>query len=464
MAHRKTTSERGSRRTLKGFAMRSTHTLRTGLRTLCAISLSALSFLGLTGCLPAPTATTDSSENPLPAVLGYSSTDRPIAAGKHAEAEPNNDFAQAEPLQAGAALDITGVIAGGTDPVDLDLFDLGPAEPGDRFKADLTVTLSSDISLGLLDDRQRLIAYLDPYSPTTGPAHLDVIIRQPTTHLYLALGAGVTAASDRPYTVHLTHETGQPIPDYRPQIIVLNFNGGSGVRIGTRKAVDVPAFDAAVIGPRYAGQTARIVQDVLARVSDDYAGLGFSVYLAGDPNIPDGQASTIYFGTYDPNLLGLADNIDPYNATPEQDAVVFTDTFSLFNALSPDVTAMSQCLANVASHEIGHLVGLRHTADSRDLMDTTATARQMMVDQWFRAAPVNESVFPVGYQDAPLMLSWTLGGVLGEPPSGKQIAARERAIEVASGGADFYVPRWQLMSCHCPGCTPPPSADPAGLQ
>ena len=439
--------------------MRSALALRAGLWTLCALSL--------TGCLPVTQETTDAgtSDNILPAsVLSYNSTNRLLTSGAHAEAEPNDDFASAEPLQVTDGVEITGVIAAGSNPIDRDIFDLGPAQAGDRIQAQLAVTLASSITLGLLDERQRLIGHLNPYSPTSGPSHLDVTLREETSHLYLAVGTNMPSGANRAYTVNLSIQTGQPIPDYRPQVIILNFIGGNGVRIASRAAANVPAFDATVISPRFAGQTDAIIQSVLAMVADDYAGLGFSVYLAGDPNIPDVPASTIYFGTYDPNLLGLADNIDPYNATAEQEAVVFTDTFSLFEALSPDVTAISQTLANVASHEIGHLIGLRHTTDAHDLMDTTATARQMMVDQWFRAAPVNESVFAVGYQDSPLMLSWTLGGLLGPAPSGKEITARQRSIEAASNGVDFYIPRSKLMNCHCPDCAATPLAEPASLQ
>ena len=109
----------------------------------------------------------------------------------------------------------------------------------------------------------------------------------------------------------------------------------------------------------------------------------------------------LYFGTYDPQLLGLADNVDPYNSDSDQKAILFTDTFALFDVLSPDITAISQVLANTTAHEIGHLLGLRHTADIHDIMDTTANARQMLHRQWFTTANLNPSVIDFGQQDAP---------------------------------------------------------------
>ena len=48
--------------------------------------------------------------------------------------------------------------------------------------------------------------------------------------------------------------------------------------------------------------------------------------------------------------------MDPYNSDNEQSAILYTDTFALFDALSPDVEAISQVLANTTCHEIGHLL------------------------------------------------------------------------------------------------------------
>ena len=52
------------------------------------------------------------------------------------------------------------------------------------------------------------------------------------------------------------------------------------------------------------------------------------------------------------------------------------DTFEAFDPLRPSVAAMSQAIANVACHEIGHLLGLVHTQSPNDIMDVTASLRQ----------------------------------------------------------------------------------------
>jgi hypothetical protein len=232
---------------------------------------------------------------------------------------------------------------------------------------------------------------------------------------------------------------------------VLAFQGGQGVRIGYRVPVDVPAFDATKISSRFDGQTEAIIQRIRELVIQDYQGLNVEVYLDSDPYVPYGNHTTVYFGTYDSRLLGLADNIDPYNTDTTQTAILYTDTFSIFDVFSPSVEQISQVLANVASHEAGHLLGLRHTADVSDLMDVTASARQMLFDQWFSVAELDQSVMSVGLQDAPSLLSWAVGGQL-QPPVKNTASMRQRAIEAACGPDDFYIPRWKLAACACPDC------------
>src|SRR5690606_11118543 len=131
-------------------------------------------------------------------------------------------------------------------------------------------------------------------------------------------------------------------------------------------------FDAARISPRFAGQSSVIAARVTEMVREAFAGLDVEIHVAAELTAPPGPRTTVYFGTYNSQLLGLADNVDPYNTDPNQSAILYTDTFALFDALSPDLEAISQALANTTAHEIGHLLGLRHTADPQDIMDTTA--------------------------------------------------------------------------------------------
>jgi len=385
-------------------------------------------------------------------VLG-GSADRPPAADEAAEVEPNDDFATAQRVSFTETVRISGFIDSKPAPYDRDLYDLGPAYAGDRVLMDLTVEADEDVVLGVFDDQERLLAYLDQTSRSTGPGQIDLVIREPTSRLYAAAATRSGADLDRPYLVKASLQRDLGEAAEHPQVIVLNFRGAAQVRVGNRAPVDVPPFDAAKISPAFAGQTKIIVNFILQAVRSDFAGLGVAIYLSDDPAIPPGDHSTIYFGTYDNRLLGLADNVDPYNEIYVQSAILYTDTFSVFNVLSPTLEQIAQVLANTTSHEAGHLLGLRHTADPVDLMDTTATARQMMLNQNFKLASLNPTVLPIGKQDAPALLSWTLGGELisARAKSGTQ----ERSIQVIDDPNDFYIPRDWLMDCGCSRCAQP---------
>ncbi len=421
------------------------HSARMAAGCVCAL-------FALSGCVP-QTGTSDDDTSSLPELVLSASAPRPPAAAEVSESEPNDDYDTATPVTVDGSATLAGSISPGSNPFDRDFYNLGSAAAGDRIRAQISINAGTDIVLGVLDDKGREIGYLDVSTLSAGPSQMDIVVREPTSHLFVVLATRSSSSQARSYDVRITIDRAWGVPAYRPQVIVLSFQGAENVTIGNRPAVDVPPFDAANIDSRFAGQTAAIIQNIHQMMTEAYEGLGVAFYLSTDPYIPEGPRSTVYFGTYDSRLLGLADNIDPYNADLQQDAILYTDTFSVFSALSPDVAAISQALANTAAHEVGHLVGLRHTADPHDLMDTTATARQMMVRQWFRASSLNASVMPIGFQDSPSMLNWTVGGVLAPPRSGKTIAARQKTIDLASKGIDFHIPRAHLMS-GCDGVAP----------
>ena len=404
--------------------------------------------LVLVGCLPVEESQEGTSEE-TPSFFEQvlSSAPRiPVAAESFTEIEPNDLFSSASPILFENSVDLIGTIASGSATLDRDLYELGPASAGDRIQATFTINNGRDLVFGLFDDQLRLLAYIDQSSYATGPREIDLVLREATEALYAMAATRSSSSQGRAYTTNFSIEPGTSIPAYHPQVVVLNFSGADNVRIGNRVPVNVPPFDVANIDSRFAGQTDLLIELLLELVREDYAGLSVEIYADDDPNLPAGEHTVLYFGTSDPGLLGLADNIDPFNADATQSAILYTDTFALFNPLVYDLYDHAQVLANVASHEAGHLLGLRHTTDPDGIMDITATARQMLQDQWFKKSPLHASVGPMGYQDAAAMLAWTVGGEL-IPRSPAKRANQLKPSDVGGDPDDFIVPRHLLSSC-----------------
>ncbi len=395
------------------------------------------------GCIPEAIDSDPSASTPPEEVASGSPVDA------HNEIEPNNEYAAAEVLFITSEVTLTGEIGPANgDVTDRDMYELGPVAAGDRVRGTLNVDSNLDVVMGLLDEDGRLLAFVNPRSSTSGPGEIDIVIHEDTNRLYVMLSTRTAFSSSQPYEARITIERGSGMGPFHPQVVVLDFEGGDAVQIGNRSPVNVPRFDAATIGLSFAGQTEEMIDLIVEKVRADYTGLNVDIYRSGDPGIPGGDYSIVYFGTYDASLLGLADNIDPFNEDPVQAAILYTDTFSLFTALNPSVEEMAQVLANVASHEVGHLVGLRHTSDPAGIMDVTASARQMMQDQFFTTSPLYERVLPVGVQDAPSMLSWTLGGSLPARNVIDKALARERVLSVAGTEDDFHLPM-RLLGSGC---------------
>lgn len=305
------------------------------------------------------------------------------------------------------------LIHGGiTGPQDVDVYDLGPAQPGDRIVAEMTPDASLDGVIAIFDDAGASLLVNDHRNTYLGRSDpfVDVVIRRPSTACYVAVAAtpGYEASGD--YRLVAYKQSPVAIPPPRPEVVLLVFDGGNHVRVGSRPAVDVPYFDAVDIDPVYAGRTAEIIAGVVAGVREDYAGLDVTILSTSEGVVFDGSMTRIFFGAFDQALLGVAENVDEFNATEAQEAIVFTDTFAAFMPLNPEPSEMAQALANVASHELGHLLGLVHTVDPRGIMDVTASLRDLLTNQSFRKAPLHADVFPIGSQDGIQMLLDTVGG------------------------------------------------------
>ncbi len=304
---------------------------------------------------------------------------------------------------------ISGRISSGGD---IDVYDLGPVAPGDRIIVNMTVGDSLEGALALFDDAGAALLVNDHrnvYLGRSGP-FVDVIIRRPSQSCFLALSSTPGYDWTGDYILTAFYESPTPIPEPRGDVLLLDFDRERNVRVGNRSAIDVPAFDAAEISSVYDGETDQMVAQIVARVREDFAAYNVTILSTSEGAKYDSAMSRIHFGTFDEALLGVAEGVDEYNATSSQEAIVFTDTFSAFMLLNPSVSELAQAVANVASHEIGHLLGLIHTDNPDDLMDVTASLNQLLLDQEFAKSPIYTAVFPLGSQDSVQSLLDAVGG------------------------------------------------------
>ena len=201
------------------------------------------------------------------------------------------------------------------------------------------------------------------------------------------------------------------IPSPQNQIVLLDFDGEQEpVKIQRDYYESLPAFDSAIINETFEGKKQEIITMIKNKMEQDYEGYNI-VFFLSENEIPTGQPITrIYFSNINSSyLIGLADSVDEYNRNQNQKAIVYTKNFAEFKTMQLTHEQIAQMIANIASHELGHLLGLYHTMNPHDIMDTVGSAFDLSEDQSFLTSALHGSVFPSGTQNPHLLLTLGVG-------------------------------------------------------
>ncbi|QDV89633.1 hypothetical protein RAS2_07040 [Phycisphaerae bacterium RAS2] len=293
-------------------------------------------------------------------------------------------------------------------PNKVDVYDLGPVQPGDRVRVALEPPIGTlRPKTALLDFDGVLFTYFSGQGGAAGlQTVIDAVVTQATGKLFLCLANSAANNVTQSYTGSVEILRSQPIPAPPPQILLLNFAGGS-IQLPEGNFTVMP-FDAADIDATYAGLTDAIKSKIAEVVRENFEDTPVQVVTSDDPP-PAGNFSTIEFGAFSATLFGISQDVDQENVECCDDAIVFTNDFDKAFAVQPTADGIATAIGNVAAHEAGHLLGLNHTSDITDLMDTTGSASTLLGDQDFKTANLHPNIFPFGKQDGPGMINRVVG-------------------------------------------------------
>ena len=298
-------------------------------------------------------------------------------------------------------------------PNDVAVFNLGTLNPGDRVIADIQHTSGDlDAVAAIFDANTELIAYNDDRTPDSSNVdpYIDFVLRAPAGPYYLGIISYPGGGSTGDFSADIRVDRGVGVPAPQNQILFLEWRGGQNVTIPNVGTYNLPVFSAAQVGLP-SSQTAALKDRVEQIVKDRYSGFNLTVLSSDHDTVPTAAHSTCFFGGTDPQAFAVSEDIDSYNQDHADDSIVFTGSFLDAFTHQPSLEEMAQAMGNTVAHECGHLLGMVHTADCADLMDTSCANDRLLSPQEFDTGKLDSSVFPFGVQPERSLLTWILGTV-----------------------------------------------------
>ena len=375
-----------------------------------------LATIALAGCVPeALVPSGDQESGVLDTVLA--ATENSPEANDNAADSYETPVSDDAPPPSESSRTFSGSVSGSGD---YRLFELGGGSPGDEWVVSLGSTLSGPFVVVLLDAEQNLLmrSYMSYHNP------LEHVLRAASGHVYLGVMAPMSGGGGD-FELNASFNNGQRVAAPVQQVVWLNFGSGNRVQVHHRDPISFAPFDAAMVGEAYAGHTQEIKDHILEEMRADYAAYNVVILNSDDGPPPEGSHSVIHFGGSESGLLGLADNVDDYNQDLAQNAIIYVENFAPYWTMQLEPDEMAVMIANVASHELGHLLGLYHTRDPDDLMDTTGSAWDLAENQSFSRGPLEPSVFATGWEDSPCLLKQ----IVGPNPDGAKSTSRAKSAK-----------------------------------